>query len=102
MMGLNDNLWSSDALMEINLNRLSIVVISWEIDAHDFSSTVKIFESRLLPTSVAASLVWKASKAILRGWTMAGAKRHPRPREGNIDGYWWRIYESGNLEVLES
>ncbi|GJX03377.1 hypothetical protein Tco_0189293 [Tanacetum coccineum] len=25
-----------------------------------------------------------------------------RPREGNIDEYWWRIYESGNLEVLES
>ncbi|GJY06613.1 hypothetical protein Tco_0373667 [Tanacetum coccineum] len=24
------------------------------------------------------------------------------PREGNIDEYWWRIYESGNLEVLES
>ncbi|GKB90733.1 hypothetical protein Tco_0963005 [Tanacetum coccineum] len=20
-----------------------------------------------------------------------------RPREGNIDEYWWRIYESGNL-----
>ncbi|GJR24151.1 hypothetical protein Tco_0972678 [Tanacetum coccineum] len=25
-----------------------------------------------------------------------------RPREGNIDEYWWRIYESGNIEVLES
>ncbi|GJR43987.1 hypothetical protein Tco_1312090 [Tanacetum coccineum] len=25
-----------------------------------------------------------------------------RPCEGNIDEYWWRIYESGNLEVLES
>ncbi|GJV95936.1 hypothetical protein Tco_1547513 [Tanacetum coccineum] len=25
-----------------------------------------------------------------------------RPREGNIDEYWWRIYEYGNLEVLES
>ncbi|GKF86180.1 hypothetical protein Tco_0254007, partial [Tanacetum coccineum] len=24
------------------------------------------------------------------------------PREGNIDEYWWRIYESGKLEVLES
>ncbi|GJZ43124.1 hypothetical protein Tco_0590379 [Tanacetum coccineum] len=24
------------------------------------------------------------------------------PHEGNIDDYWWRIYESGNLEVLES
>ncbi|GKE71932.1 hypothetical protein Tco_1530004, partial [Tanacetum coccineum] len=24
------------------------------------------------------------------------------PRERNIDEYWWRIYESGNLEVLES
>ncbi|GKC11329.1 reverse transcriptase domain-containing protein [Tanacetum coccineum] len=24
------------------------------------------------------------------------------PCEGNIDEYWWRIYESGNLEVLES
>ncbi|GJS73743.1 retrovirus-related pol polyprotein from transposon TNT 1-94 [Tanacetum coccineum] len=23
------------------------------------------------------------------------------PREGNINEYWWRIYESGNLEVLE-
>ncbi|GKA80886.1 hypothetical protein Tco_0787578 [Tanacetum coccineum] len=25
-----------------------------------------------------------------------------RPREGNIDEYWWRIYKSRNLEVLES
>ncbi|GKC47579.1 hypothetical protein Tco_1065301 [Tanacetum coccineum] len=24
------------------------------------------------------------------------------PRKRNIDEYWWRIYESGNLEVLES
>ncbi|GJY59758.1 hypothetical protein Tco_0459650 [Tanacetum coccineum] len=24
------------------------------------------------------------------------------PRERNIDEYWWRIYKSGNLEVLES
>ncbi|GKC44066.1 hypothetical protein Tco_1061788, partial [Tanacetum coccineum] len=24
------------------------------------------------------------------------------PRDGNIDEYWWRIYKSGNLEVLES
>ncbi|GJX05780.1 putative reverse transcriptase domain-containing protein [Tanacetum coccineum] len=24
------------------------------------------------------------------------------PRKGNIDDYWWRIYESGNLKVLES
>ncbi|GJV27766.1 hypothetical protein Tco_1384214 [Tanacetum coccineum] len=24
------------------------------------------------------------------------------PREANIDEYWWRIYKSGNLEVLES
>ncbi|GKB20470.1 hypothetical protein Tco_0854393 [Tanacetum coccineum] len=24
------------------------------------------------------------------------------PREGNINEYWWRIYKSGNLEVLES
>ncbi|GKE23082.1 hypothetical protein Tco_1434594, partial [Tanacetum coccineum] len=24
------------------------------------------------------------------------------PQEGNIDKYWWRIYESGNLKVLES
>ncbi|GKA92137.1 hypothetical protein Tco_0814062 [Tanacetum coccineum] len=24
------------------------------------------------------------------------------PHERNIDEYWWRIYESGNLEVLES
>ncbi|GKA59308.1 hypothetical protein Tco_0758621 [Tanacetum coccineum] len=25
-----------------------------------------------------------------------------RPRESNIDEYWWRIYKSGDLEVLES
>ncbi|GJU94084.1 hypothetical protein Tco_1318840 [Tanacetum coccineum] len=25
-----------------------------------------------------------------------------RPCEGNIDEYWWRIYKSRNLEVLES
>ncbi|GKF48224.1 hypothetical protein Tco_0141475, partial [Tanacetum coccineum] len=24
------------------------------------------------------------------------------PREGNIDEYWWRIFKSGNLDVLES
>ncbi|GJS16902.1 hypothetical protein Tco_0411374 [Tanacetum coccineum] len=32
----------------------------------------------------------------------AGTLACMRPREGNIDEYWWRIYESGNLEVLES
>ncbi|GJY21250.1 hypothetical protein Tco_0393816 [Tanacetum coccineum] len=25
-----------------------------------------------------------------------------RPRKGNIDEYWWRIYKSGDLKVLES
>ncbi|GJX86143.1 hypothetical protein Tco_0336917 [Tanacetum coccineum] len=29
-------------------------------------------------------------------------KIHIDLREGNIDEYWWRIYESGNLEMLES
>ncbi|GJW05763.1 reverse transcriptase domain-containing protein [Tanacetum coccineum] len=29
-------------------------------------------------------------------------RMHPGPCEGNIDEYWWKIYESGNLEVLES
>ncbi|GJS85162.1 hypothetical protein Tco_0751703 [Tanacetum coccineum] len=29
-------------------------------------------------------------------------KLKKRPHEGNIDEYWWRIYESGNLKVLES
>ncbi|GJX48877.1 hypothetical protein Tco_0275722 [Tanacetum coccineum] len=29
-------------------------------------------------------------------------KIHIDPREGNINEYWWRIYKSGNLEVLES
>ncbi|GKC46753.1 hypothetical protein Tco_1064475 [Tanacetum coccineum] len=24
------------------------------------------------------------------------------PRESNIDKYWWKIYKSGDLEVLES
>ncbi|GJT84320.1 putative reverse transcriptase domain-containing protein [Tanacetum coccineum] len=32
----------------------------------------------------------------------AGTLACMRPREGNIDEYWWRIYKSGNLEVLES
>ncbi|GKA79707.1 reverse transcriptase domain-containing protein [Tanacetum coccineum] len=29
-------------------------------------------------------------------------KMHPGLRERNIDEYWWRIYKSGDLEVLES
>ncbi|GKA64991.1 hypothetical protein Tco_0764698 [Tanacetum coccineum] len=29
-------------------------------------------------------------------------KIHIDPRERNIDEYWWRIYKSGDLEVLES
>ncbi|GJZ45217.1 reverse transcriptase domain-containing protein [Tanacetum coccineum] len=29
-------------------------------------------------------------------------KMHPGPRKRNIDEYWWRIYKSGDLEVLES
>ncbi|GJV78020.1 hypothetical protein Tco_1509604 [Tanacetum coccineum] len=35
-------------------------------------------------------------------WTLSSVYFQHRPREGNIDEYWWRIYESGNLEVLES
>ncbi|GJW98793.1 hypothetical protein Tco_0180601 [Tanacetum coccineum] len=29
-------------------------------------------------------------------------KLKKRPRERNINEYWWRIYKSGDLEVLES
>ncbi|GKA52010.1 hypothetical protein Tco_0745206 [Tanacetum coccineum] len=41
------------------------------------------------------------------GWMVTRATRRKeklkkRHREGNIDEYWWRIYKSGNLEVLES
>ncbi|GJY01481.1 hypothetical protein Tco_0359633 [Tanacetum coccineum] len=32
----------------------------------------------------------------------AGTLACMRSHEGNIDKYWWRIYEYGNLEVLES
>ncbi|GJZ35696.1 hypothetical protein Tco_0581513 [Tanacetum coccineum] len=28
-------------------------------------------------------------------------KMHLGPRERNINEYWWRIYKSGDLEVLE-
>ncbi|GJS74542.1 putative reverse transcriptase domain-containing protein [Tanacetum coccineum] len=31
-----------------------------------------------------------------------GIDDYPRPRERNIDEYWWRIYKSADLEVLES
>ncbi|GJU44870.1 retrovirus-related pol polyprotein from transposon TNT 1-94 [Tanacetum coccineum] len=31
-----------------------------------------------------------------------GCSEWPTPREGNINEYWWRIYKSGHLEVLES
>ncbi|GKB17874.1 hypothetical protein Tco_0851797 [Tanacetum coccineum] len=31
-----------------------------------------------------------------------GINDYPRPRERNIDKYWWRIYKSRDLEVLES
>ncbi|GJY45114.1 hypothetical protein Tco_0433327 [Tanacetum coccineum] len=45
----------------------------------------------------------KASVAIKR-WTTVNLARTSnnacRPREGNINEYWWRIYESGNLETL--
>ncbi|GJX52621.1 hypothetical protein Tco_0721159 [Tanacetum coccineum] len=36
-------------------------------------------------------------RAIARQATKTG-----RPHESNIDKYWWRIYKSGDLEVLES
>ncbi|GJW06965.1 hypothetical protein Tco_1569388 [Tanacetum coccineum] len=37
-------------------------------------------------------------------WMMEkdGRLRAPRPHERNINEYWWRIYKSGDLEVLES
>ncbi|GJW22090.1 hypothetical protein Tco_0032712 [Tanacetum coccineum] len=41
------------------------------------------------------------NKAIMEGF-IKDDDDESRPREGNIDEYWWRIYESGNLEVLES
>ncbi|GJT00701.1 hypothetical protein Tco_0821870 [Tanacetum coccineum] len=37
-----------------------------------------------------------------RGEAGSGEDGPVGPREGNIDEYWWRIYEYGNLEVLES
>ncbi|GKC54525.1 putative reverse transcriptase domain-containing protein [Tanacetum coccineum] len=48
----------------------------------------------------------KTEEWLTRGYQDRNAPVFPifyaRPREGNIDKYWWRIYESGNLEVLES
>ncbi|GJZ20006.1 hypothetical protein Tco_0556596 [Tanacetum coccineum] len=41
------------------------------------------------------------NKAIIEGF-IKDDDDESRPREGNIDEYWWRIYEYGNLEVLES
>ncbi|GJZ61618.1 hypothetical protein Tco_0617755 [Tanacetum coccineum] len=35
-------------------------------------------------------------------WLTRGTSACMRHREGNIDEYWWRIYEFKNLEVLES
>ncbi|GKA36503.1 hypothetical protein Tco_0722994 [Tanacetum coccineum] len=34
--------------------------------------------------------------------TSAAQIKPGRPRERNIDEYWWRIYKSGDLKVLES
>ncbi|GKB62366.1 hypothetical protein Tco_0918552 [Tanacetum coccineum] len=42
------------------------------------------------------------TKIFFRKRTKDGRLRAPRPRERNIDEYWWRIYKSGDLEVLES
>ncbi|GJW17711.1 hypothetical protein Tco_0025147 [Tanacetum coccineum] len=45
-------------------------------------------------------------KNLLRNFSVNFIRIHTmekmKPREGNIDEYWWKIYESGNLEVLES
>ncbi|GJZ91477.1 hypothetical protein Tco_0663404 [Tanacetum coccineum] len=42
---------------------------------------------------------------LVRGWkniTWEELVETSSPRERNIDEYWWRIYKSGDLEVLES
>ncbi|GJT12003.1 hypothetical protein Tco_0859045 [Tanacetum coccineum] len=39
------------------------------------------------------------NKAIMKGFIKYDDDES-RPHEGNIDEYWWRIYESGNLEVV--
>ncbi|GJZ32684.1 putative reverse transcriptase domain-containing protein [Tanacetum coccineum] len=39
---------------------------------------------------------------ITRGKCDTKKEDEQRPRERNIDEYWWRIYKSGDLEVLES
>ncbi|GJV82106.1 hypothetical protein Tco_1517976 [Tanacetum coccineum] len=41
------------------------------------------------------------NKAIMEEFINEGDDES-RPRERNIDEYWWRIYKSGDLEVLES
>ncbi|GJU24306.1 hypothetical protein Tco_1162927 [Tanacetum coccineum] len=45
-------------------------------------------------------------KNLLRNFSVNFILNHTmekkKPRERNIDEYWWRIYKSGDLEVLES
>ncbi|GJZ53045.1 hypothetical protein Tco_0607930 [Tanacetum coccineum] len=45
-------------------------------------------------------------KNLLRNFSVNFIRIHTmekmKPREGNIDEYWWRIYKSENLKVLES
>ncbi|GKB15250.1 hypothetical protein Tco_0849173 [Tanacetum coccineum] len=44
----------------------------------------------------------EACRAYQEIFRMMDEKEWNGPRERNINEYWWRIYKSGDLEVLES
>ncbi|GJT09026.1 hypothetical protein Tco_0843488 [Tanacetum coccineum] len=60
----------------------------WERNEDNMSKSTKIFFRKMTTD----------------GWLRAlnKEKLKKRSRERNIDEYWWRVYKSGDLEVLES
>ncbi|GJZ88575.1 hypothetical protein Tco_0660357 [Tanacetum coccineum] len=65
-------------------------------DVHDLRSVETEFPAISLNDEVSIRRILGNGYGVLTSCTVLG------PRERNIDEYWWRIYISGDLKVLES
>ncbi|GJU27921.1 hypothetical protein Tco_1166542 [Tanacetum coccineum] len=73
-------------------------VINTDVGAYAHGS------NKLLETSINTTYpgVWIRRIDFLYSIALVFSIFYTRPRERNIDEYWWRIYKSGDLKVLES
>ncbi|GJW88669.1 hypothetical protein Tco_0164009 [Tanacetum coccineum] len=66
----------------------------------DFETPILMMNIRMIGSMNGTKIYHGLMRNHGLSWSLDETKT--RPRERNINEYWWRIYKSGDLEVLES